>query len=60
MGRKVLQADYKLPLPNTVSLEDIYTGEANTPEDLVKFSSYLVGDSCVGRKLAAPETHRIK
>lgn len=60
MGRKVLQADYKLRLPNTVSLEDIYTGEANTPEDLVKFSSYLVGDSCVGRKLAAPETHRIK
>ena len=58
LRREVLQADY-LPLPSTVSLEDIRKGEVNTPEDLVKFFRYLVGGPYVGRELTAPKSYRI-
>ena len=58
LRREVLQADY-IPLPSTVSLEDIRKGEVNTPEDLVKFFRYLVGGPYVGRELTAPKSYRI-
>ena len=53
-----MQADY-IPLPSTVSLEDIRKGGINNPEDLVKFFRYLVGGAYVGRELTAPKSYRI-
>ena len=59
LRREVLQADY-LPLPSTVSLEDIRKGEVNTPEDLVKFFRYFVGGFYVGHELTAAKGYIIK
>ena len=53
-----MQADYTR-LPSTISLEDIREGEVNTPEDLVKFYRYLVGEPYVGRELTAAKSYRI-
>ena len=53
-----MQADYTR-LPSTISLEDIRKGEVNTPEDLVKFYRYLVGEPYVGRELTAAKSYRI-
>ena len=41
LRRKVLQADC-IPLPNTVSLQHIYKGEVNTPEDFLNFQVILL------------------
>ena len=54
-----MQAHYT-SLPKTVSLEDIHKGEANTPQDLMKFFQYLVGGPYVGCELTAAKSYRIK
>ena len=41
LRREVLQADY-IPLPSTVSLEDILKGEINNPEDSWNFFGILL------------------